>query len=67
MRSGGIRDSSRDPLTDLAMNRADLCQERRGLSVESQHVDLTVDALGNCQDALIQGAAGKREFFSDPR
>lgn len=54
-----------DVLPDVPMDGMDLIQDRGGLAMEAQHMDLAVDALSDGDSRFIQRAAGERKFFAD--
>jgi hypothetical protein len=50
---------------DLSMDGVNLVQNRRGLTMEAQDMDLAVDAFRDGDNRLVECAAGEEQFFAD--
>jgi hypothetical protein len=62
----GALGAERGNLTsEFAVNLFDLAQQARRLAVQTEDLDLAVDAFGNRKDGFIEGAAGDGEFLLD--
>ena len=58
-----IRQGSGDLLAQVSLNRFDLCQQPRSLSVEAEDVDFAVDSFGDSHHGFIDGTSGDGKLF----
>lgn len=57
--AGGFGSQLCDAATDLSMNGVNLVQNRRGLTMEAQDMDLAVDAFCDGDNRFVKRAAGE--------
>ena len=56
------RPQGRNLATELSVHGVDLIEDRRGLSVEPEHFDFSVDPFSDGEDAFIDSLTRDRKF-----
>ena len=54
-----------DALADVPVNGMDVTENRRGLTMETEHMHFAIDAFCDGDNRLVQRAAGESEFFAE--